>query len=69
METPQSPEEARRFQDEWLASRSKWGEQDENGDDVSLIEESLRLTMTERFERYKAAAKMAVGIFGTAQRS
>ncbi|GEM_PF-4282914 len=61
-------EEARKFQDEWLASRPKWVEQDENGDDVSLIEESLRLSMTERFERYKAAAKLAVAIFGTAQR-
>lgn len=61
------PEEARRFQDEWLASRPKWAEQDENGDDVSLIEESLRLTMTERFERYKAAVRLAVAIYGTAQ--
>ena len=61
-------EEARRFQDEWLASRPEWGEQDENGDDVSLIAESLKLTMSERFERYRASAKLAVGIFGTAQR-
>ena len=59
-------EEARRFQDEWLASRSKWGEQDANGDDVSLIEESLRLTVTERFERYKAAANLAVRVYGAA---
>ena len=62
-------EETRRTQNEWLASRPMWAEQDENGDDVSLIEESLRMTMTERFERYKAAAKLAAGIFGTAQRS
>lgn len=62
-------EEARKFQDEWLASRPKWAEQDENGDDVSMIEESLRLTMTERFERYKAATRLMVEIFGTAQRS
>lgn len=63
-----TPEEARKLQDEWLASRPEWGEQDENGDDLSLIEESLRMTMTERFQRYKSAAKLAVAIHGTAQR-
>jgi len=64
-----TPEEARKFQDEWLASRPKWGEQDEDGIDLSLLEESLGLTMTERFERYKRAARLAVAIHGTAERS
>ena len=64
-----TPEEARRFQDEWLAARPKWGEQDENGVDVSLIEESLRLTMTQRFERYRRAAQLALEVSDAGKRA
>ena len=64
-----TPEEARKFQDEWLASRPKWGDQDENGDDVSLIRESLRLSVTERFERYKRDMRLVVEVVRSGKRA
>lgn len=64
-----TPEEARKLQDEWIASRPKWEEQDENGDDVTLIRENLRLTMTERFAKYEKAARLALEVFNAGKRA
>ena len=44
-------EEARRFQEEWLAARPPWGEQDENGIDLGHLRANLKLTPTERIEK------------------
>ena len=46
-----TPEEARKYQDEWMASCPKWGDQDENGIDLGHLRANLRLTPTERIEK------------------
>lgn len=61
-------EEARRFQDEWLAAHPN-GMQDEHGDDVSLIRESLRLSVSERFARYERSARLALEVFNAGKRA
>ena len=45
------PEEARKVQDEWLASQPKWGDQDENGIDLGHLRANLKLTPTERIQK------------------
>ena len=64
-----TPEDARRFQDEWMAARPKWGDQDENGIDRSMIRQNLRMTMTERFEQYRRAAEFVVEVRNAGKRA
>lgn len=64
-----TPEEARKFQDEWLASRPKWGDQDENGIDRSIIRQNLRMSMAERFEQYRLAGEFMVEVSNVAKRA
>ena len=55
-------EEARRLQDEWLASRPKWGEQDENGIDLGHLRANLKLTPDERVRKHDRALKMLMEV-------
>lgn len=55
-----TPEEARKLQDEWIASRPKWGEQDEHGIDLGHLRTNLRLTPTERAEKHRRALAFAL---------
>lgn len=51
-ELPSLSEEERARAMEWLAAHP-YGEQDENGIDISLLRENLRLTPTERWDRLR----------------
>lgn len=54
-ETPETPNDDRAAQDEWLRSHAfAHGEQDENGIDLSLLRENLKLTPSERLDRLQA---------------
>jgi len=47
---------------EWFRSRPKWGNQDVNGFDLDQIRANLRLTPTERFEKFFAFVEFALEV-------
>ncbi|GAB4459005.1 MAG: hypothetical protein OHK0029_21040 [Armatimonadaceae bacterium] len=53
--TPELTDEQRAEMEAWLAAHP-YGEQDENGIDLSLLRANLRLTPTERLIRLEKAA-------------
>ena len=55
-ETPELTEEMRAQGEAWLRAHP-YGEQDENGIDISLLRENLKLTPTQRLERNTNALK------------
>ena len=57
-----TPEEARKFQDEWMASRPKWGDQDENGVDLSHLRANLKLTPDERVRKHDRILKVMMEV-------
>jgi hypothetical protein len=66
-----TPEERKRMED-WIRANCgphQYGEQDENGVDLSLIRENLKLTPTERLRKLDRARRLArYGIWPTAPR-
>lgn len=61
-ETPDVPPDKLGMTDEqweWFQKATHgYGEQDENGIDLSLLRENLRLTPTERFEKHRRALQL-----------
>ena len=53
-EIPSLTDEQRARMEEWLRAHP-YGEQDENGIDLSLIRGNLRLTPTERYRKHQSA--------------
>lgn len=53
---------------EWMDDRDRFAEQDENGVDLSLIVENLKLSPLERVRKGDAAARSAAWILETARR-
>ena len=65
-QTPDAPpvtltEEQRAAMEAWLAAHP-YGEQDENGIDLSALRRNLRLTPTERLIRLQQAANSLIGL-------
>jgi hypothetical protein len=62
-DTPTVPltEEQRAAMEAWLAAHP-YGEQDENGIDLSALRRNLRLTPTERLIRLQQAANSLIGL-------
>ena len=55
---PTITDEQRAAMDAWLAAHP-YGEQDENGIDLSLLRANLKLTPTERYRNHQRAWKRA----------
>ncbi len=47
---------------QWQVYTHGFGEQDENGVDLSLLRQNLRLTPTERLRKHQKALRMYMGV-------
>ena len=59
--TPVLTDEQRARMEEWLKAHP-YGDQDENGIDLSLIRNNLKLTPTERYRRHQSALHFFLGV-------
>lgn len=70
MERQYTEEEARRITEEWLRQHNSHPfDTSDEGEDLSLLRENLRLSPTERMLRYQSAAQMALEFFNAGKRA
>jgi len=67
-EEPRLTDEQRARQEDWLRAHP-YGEQDENGIDLSLLRRNLRLTPTERYRNHQRALRLALEIRRAGERA
>ena len=67
-EEPRLTEEQRAQQEAWLRAHP-YGEQDENGINLSLLRANLRLTPTERYRNHQRALRLALEIRRAGERA